>query len=85
MPIFSNSSHERPNPSSVGSQIFSLLGTLSFEIPVTGIPRKIQRDLDILLPSNTVRKDFRINVAVNSSHPSRQNWNWSQGNRPDDL
>lgn len=71
IPIFSHSSHEKPNPGSVGSQIVSPLRALSLEISMRGTPRKIQRDLDRLLPSNTKRSEFRLNVAAISSHPER--------------
>lgn len=71
MPIFSNSSCERPSPSSNDSQIASPLRTLSLEISVKGTPRKIQMNLDILLPSNTTRTEFRINVADISSYPEK--------------
>lgn len=67
MAIFSNFSHERSNANSVGSQIFFPLGILRPEIPARGTPRKIQRNLDTLLPSNTTATRFRIYVAVISS------------------
>lgn len=37
---------------------------MSLEIPVRGTPKKIQRNLDRLLPSNTSRTEFRISIAV---------------------
>lgn len=71
MPI-SNSSRERPNPSSVGSLILSPLGNLRLEIPVGGgLPGRYKRDLDTLLPSNTIWTGFGIYVAIISSHPER--------------
>lgn len=44
---------------------------MSLEIPARGTPRKIQRNLDRLLLSNTSRTEFRINVAVISFHGDR--------------
>lgn len=46
MSIFSSYSRESPSPSIVGSHLLFPLGTLSLEIPVRGIPRKKQCDLD---------------------------------------
>jgi hypothetical protein len=68
----SNSGQERPNPDSVDSQIFSPLGTLSLEIPVEEVfPGIYKGTSDRLLPSNTIRIEFRIIVSVIASHPER--------------
>lgn len=83
IPIFSNSSHEMPNLVVLVYQI-SPLETLRLEIPVRGTLRKIQRDMNTPLPSNTIRTEIKIYVA---SHliSTRENYIWSQGDRPDDL
>lgn len=51
----------------------SSLETLRLEIPVRGTLRKIPRDLNTLLPSNTIRTEIRIYVAGHliSSHPEK--------------